>query len=59
MWKCGKSAGRSSRTYYECGSMERAQEEFQDQTFNVEACKECKKNFKTRLRMWKSANSEG
>ena len=46
MWKRAKSAERMSRLYYECGSM---QEEFQDQTMNVEACKECRKNFKARL----------
>ena len=33
------------------------QEEFQDQTMNVEVCEECIKNFKTRLVMWKRVKS--
>ena len=40
MWKCAKSARIISRPDYECGSMQRLQEEFQDQTMNIEACEE-------------------
>ena len=38
MWKCGKSA--------------KSAKELLNQTMNVEACKECRMNFKTRLLMW-------
>ena len=39
------SAGRTSRSDYECGRMRRVQEEYQDQTMNEEACEECSNNF--------------
>ena len=59
MWKRAKSKGRKSRPNYECGSVRRVQKEFQNQTMNVEACEECRKNFKTRLRMWKCEKNAG
>ena len=34
------------RQEYECGSIIRVQKEFQDQTMNVEVCKESRKNLK-------------
>ena len=49
MWKLAKSAGIISRPDYEFESMQRVQEEFQDQSMNVDACEECRNNFKTRL----------
>ena len=49
MWKHVKSARRISRPDYKCRSVQKVQEEFQDQTINVEACEECRKNFKTKL----------
>ena len=49
MWNHAKSAGRMSGPDYECGILEKVQEEFQDQTMNVEVCEQCRKNFKTRL----------
>ena len=59
MWKREKSAGVILRQDYECGSMRKVQEEFQNQTDNVEVCSECTKNFKTRLRIWKPKKSAG
>ena len=47
-WKCVKSVGRITRPDYECGCVQRVQEVFQHQTMNVEACKDCRYNFKTR-----------
>ena len=35
--------------------MRRVQQIYQNQTMNVEACKECGSYFKTRLYMWKRA----
>ena len=35
------------------------QEEFPNQTMNMEACKECRSNFKSGLRMWRQAKNEG
>ena len=46
MWKHAKSAGLISRPDYEYGS---ELEEFQNQTMNVEAQEECRKNVKTRI----------
>ena len=72
MWKRTKSAEifqdqtknvevceEFSRPYYECGSMQRVEEEFQNHTMNVETCKECRKNFNTRLKMWKCVKNAG
>ena len=53
MWNRAKSAGRLSRPDYECRGVQKVQEDFQDQSMNVEACEECRKNVKTRLKMWK------
>ena len=38
MWNRAMSAGRMSGPDYECGRLEKVQEEFQDQTMNVEVC---------------------
>ena len=57
MWKHAKSAGRILRRDHECGSLQKPQEEFQDQTMNVEAYKKCRKNFKSRL--WKCVKTAG
>ena len=53
------SAGRISRSDYECGSMQRVHVYFKDQTMKVEACEECSKNTNTRLLIWKGAKSVG
>ena len=45
------------RLYYEWDSVRRVQEIIQDQTMNLEACKECRNNFKTGLWTWKGAKS--
>ena len=49
MWKRAKNAGRMTRPDYECGSMKRVQQEFQDKTINAEPFEECRKNTNTRL----------
>ena len=59
MWKRVKSAGRFSRPDFECGSVRRVQEEFQNQIMNVEAWKECRSNFKIGLWMWRHVKNEG
>ena len=59
MWKRAKSEGRKSRPNYECGSMCRVHEEFQNQTMNVEAYEEFMKNFKISLRMQKCEKNAG
>ena len=40
MLKRAKNAGRMTRPDYECGGMKRVQQEFKDETMNVEACEE-------------------
>ena len=43
MWNRAKSAGRMSGPEYECVRLKKVQDEFQDQTMNMEAYTECRK----------------